>query len=409
MPTLLGQGYPRSETPTVDIAAPLNAHDAIADMDASGILPFRLLHVPVGSVGGGRSDTHSEYRGPSEPASRSTAAGKAQAASQSQARSQSQSQSQSQVGDAARLFPPAERAGAGSSASEPASPHGWATNLDGVQVLWRYGMTASELTGVLEAMPDIRWIHSDYVGVDDLPLAEIDRRGILLTNGAGTFANPMAEWIVLALLAAAKHLLEFARRSDSGIWDADTTLAELDGKKALLLGLGATGTRAAELLAPFGVELVGSARRRRDYLPTGLSRLVLGDGWRTELASSDFVICTLPLTPATRGIIDTVTLEAMKPGSWLVNVARGDLVDEQALVGALDSGHLGGAVLDAFAQEPLPTDNPLWRRDNVLVLPHHTWSSDRVLQRYRTLFANQLRRFVAGEPLSNVVDLTAGY
>src|SRR5206468_8581147 len=120
-------------------------------------------------------------------------------------------------------------------------------------------------------------------------------------------------------------------------------------------------------------------------------------------------VWTLPLTSQTRGMVDAAALAAMKPTVWLVNVARGALVDEQALVEALDGGRLGGAVLDAFTTEPLPEGHPLWRRENVVVVPHHTWSSPRAAERAARLFAAELARFAAGEPLHNQVDLDAGY
>jgi phosphoglycerate dehydrogenase-like enzyme len=137
--------------------------------------------------------------------------------------------------------------------------------------------------------------------------------------------------------------------------------------------------------------------------------MVAPDRWRNELGDVDYVVLGLPLTPATANVIDGDALAAMKPTTWLVNVARGALVDEDALVRALDAGQIGGAVLDTFVEEPLPEGHPLWGRENVVVVPHFTWSSPRAVDRIDELFADQLGRWLAGAPLANVVDATAGY
>ncbi|HZU81163.1 MAG TPA: D-2-hydroxyacid dehydrogenase, partial [Acidimicrobiales bacterium] len=261
----------------------------------------------------------------------------------------------------------------------------------------------------VELLPDCRWVHSDYVGVDDLPLQMLADRGITLTNGAGISTGPIAEWIVLALLAAAKQLPRFVRQSDRGQWEVGPTLAELAGSVVVLLGLGAIGTRAASLLAPFGVTIRGCSRQPRSGPVPGVDELFAGPQWRRAVTGADYLVSTLPLTADTAGLLDADIFAAMKPGGWVVNVSRGGVVDEAALLQALDSGHLGGAVLDAFREEPLPAASPLWARPDVLVLPHVTWSSAHALDDFTWRFADQLRRFADGLPPADVVDLTAGY
>lgn len=137
--------------------------------------------------------------------------------------------------------------------------------------------------------------------------------------------------------------------------------------------------------------------------------MVVGDDWRNEISDADYVVCTLPLTADTTGLIDSGAFASMKPGAWLVNLSRGAVVDETALLDALDSGRLGGAVLDAHVEEPLPTGHPLWGRPNVLVLPHVTWSSSHTLEDFTWRFAAQLRRFAGGSAPADLVDLAAGY
>lgn len=284
-----------------------------------------------------------------------------------------------------------------------------ATPVAGVRVLWRYHLRPQQLLEVIERLPDVEWVHSDYVGVDDLPLSEFARRGIVLTNGAGISARPMAEWVVLSVLLAAKNVPRFVRQSDSAVWELGDRASVLDGAVVVILGLGAVGTLAARWLAEMGVEVRACVRRPRREPPPGVARMVTGDAWREHLADADYVVCALPLTPATAGMLDRSAFERLKPGAWLINVARGGVIDETALLEALDRGRVGGAVLDAFTEEPLPPEHPMWRRPNVLVLPHVTWSSPDSLDRLKWRFAEQLDRWCQGLPLHDVVDLAAGY
>ncbi len=282
-------------------------------------------------------------------------------------------------------------------------------DADGVQVLWRYHLTPARLGNAIDELPDLRWVHSDYVGVEDLPLEKLADRGVILSNGAGIAARPMAEWVVLAILSAAKALPRFVRQSDAGLWEVGKPLAELEGAVVLLLGLGAVGTLVAAMLEPFGVEVRACTRRPRANAPRGVTRMVVGDAWRQELGDADYVVCALPLTAETTDMLDATVFGAMKRGSFLVNVARGALVDDDALVAALESGRLGGAVLDAFRQEPVPPGHPLWGRPDVLALPHVTWSSSHTLDDFKWRFAAQLRRWLNGDVPGDLVDLDAGY
>lgn len=278
------------------------------------------------------------------------------------------------------------------------------------EVLWRHGRVTREWgTRALTSLPGLQWAHSDFVGVDGLPLGDLDRRGVLLTNGVGNYSWPMAEWTILAMLSAVKNFPTVVRNSDAGVWELPGTLGELRGKVALLLGLGSVNSLVAPLAAALGVEVRASARQRRDSLPQGVSTMHLADTWRCDLPEVDFLILGLPQTPETERIVNADVLGRLKPGAWLINLARGGLVDEDALVEAVDSGQVGGAVLDAFTEEPLPPSHPLWRRPNVTIVPHHTWSSERVNKRIEDLFADQLLRWVTGEPLANVVDFAVGY
>lgn len=283
-------------------------------------------------------------------------------------------------------------------------------DLKDVEVLWRTTQMGSDWTlRAVSLLPSLRWVHSDAVGIDFLPLEELSARQIILSNGSGNFERPMAEWCVLAILAASKQLARFVRQSDAGIWKRGGELEELEGKRLLILGLGGVGTLTASMVRPFGMRVTAVSRRPRDRVPEGVDSVVGPSQWRERLDHTDFLVCALPLTSQTRGMLDEQVFSALPSSAWVINVARGALIDESALITALDSTAIAGAVLDAFVEEPLPPEHPLWRRDNVLVLPHHTWSSKRVPGRILELFADQLGRWSRGEPLRNVVDLSAGY
>ncbi|MGH9300770.1 MAG: D-2-hydroxyacid dehydrogenase [Acidimicrobiales bacterium] len=279
----------------------------------------------------------------------------------------------------------------------------------GTQVLWRGSRSADWVKASAANLPDLAWVHSDAVGVETLPVQDLSRAGIVVTNGAGNFSRPMAEWVMLGILAAAKDVARFVRHSDEGVWEPGPQLGELDSAVVLILGLGSVGSLVAQMAQPFGLEVRACVRQARPSAPSGVSKLIVGDAWKAELQSADYVVITLPLTEQTRSSIGKEALGAMKPGAWIINVARGAIIDEDALIASLDSGHLGGAVLDTFATEPLPQGHPLWGRPNVLVLPHHTWSSRRAGERAIELFASQLDRWARDDPLENQVDAGAGY
>jgi phosphoglycerate dehydrogenase-like enzyme len=279
----------------------------------------------------------------------------------------------------------------------------------GVEVLWRYHLTPERLGSAIDELPDLRWIHSDYVGVEDLPLLKLAERGVMLSNGAGIAARPMAEWVVLAILSAAKALPRFVRGSDAGVWEVGEPLAEVNGAVVLLLGLGAVNTLAAAMLEPFGAEVRACTRQPRRHRPAGVTKMVVGDEWRGELPDADYVVRALPLTADTANMIDARAFAAMKRGAVLVNVARGGLVDDDALLAALDTGQIGGAVLDAFRREPVPAGHPLWGRHDILALPHVTWSSAHTLDDFKWRFAARLRSWLRGETPDDLVDLIAGY
>jgi phosphoglycerate dehydrogenase-like enzyme len=273
--------------------------------------------------------------------------------------------------------------------------------------IWVSGFTSAEVIGqILERSPKLKWLHYSSTGVDHLPLALFRERGVLFTNGAGLYAHPIAEHVVMCLLAARLNLLGILRAQVSATWNTEVESdQELGGAVALILGYGELGRAIGRRLRCLDVSILAS-RRSGPVAEDGISD---AGNWRSRLPEVDFLILTLPSTGETRGIIGAPELASMRPDAWLVNVARGSLVNEDALVAALASGRLGGAALDAFQHEPLDAEHPLWRLPNVILSPHSSWRSWRLEDREVERFGRNLRDFVEQRPLRNVVDPDAGY
>jgi phosphoglycerate dehydrogenase-like enzyme len=261
---------------------------------------------------------------------------------------------------------------------------------------------------VLAAAPAVRWIHTPSAGVDGVLIPQVIESDIVLTNSAGAHAVPIAEFVLLFVLGHAKNVRYFARFQASE-WETghDMPLQELPNKTILILGLGAIGQEVAVRAAAFGMRVLGSRRTPR---PTaGVDQVVGEDAWRALLPAADFIVVATPHTPATHGMVNAAAFAQMKPSAYLINIARGDIIDEHALLAALRQGQIAGAALDTPPQEPLPPEHPLWREPNCWITPHISWSSPLTMERAKGFFFENLRRFRAGEPLINIVDKDAGY
>ena len=248
-------------------------------------------------------------------------------------------------------------------------------------------------------------------------------RGLVVTNARGVFSRPIAEYVLMMILAVSRRLPQLLELQRERTWQP-LEGAELRDVTVGIVGLGSIGRAVGALATAFGCRVVavraaGAERAtRQPGTPTtataSLGEVMLDRVGGPEtlpelLAESDFIVLAAPLTPETEEMINAATLAMVKPGAWLINVARGRLVDERALLRALQDGPLGGAVLDTFRDEPLPPMSSFYDLPNVIVTPHTAWSSGRVLDRSVELFCDNLRRFAAGETLLNVVDPTAGY
>jgi len=266
------------------------------------------------------------------------------------------------------------------------------------------GQRVAEL---LRAASKLRWYHSIGAGVEGLVGVKELRSGrVTLTNNSGSYDVQIAEHVMALVLAAAKRLGRYRDQQARQEWK-EHQQDELRGATMVVYGIGSIGAEAARMAAAFGMKVIG-VRRSGGAVP-GASRIVPPDRLADAAAEADYLVVAAPLTPDTRGAISRDVIARMKKTAWIINIARGAIVDEEALVDALRDGRLGGAGLDAFTVEPLPKDHPLWSLENVIVTPHSSNSSPRLRERTFALFAENLKRFKADQPLLNVVDLEAGY
>ena len=256
------------------------------------------------------------------------------------------------------------------------------------------------------AAEHLRWIHTASAGVDAILIPELVDSEVVLTNSRGVFDRPIAEYVLGVLLAFAKDLHTSVRLQQRREWRHRVT-GRLTGSRAVVVGAGGLGRATAGLLSAVGVhvDVVGS-RARHD---PDLGEILDPSGLDDALSRADAVILAAPLTPDTRGMFDADRFAAMREGATFCNVGRGALVDDGALVTALETGHLGAAALDVFTTEPLPEDSPLWTFDNVIVTPHMSGDFSGWKTVLGNLFADNYQRWRAGEPLRNVVDKHRGY
>jgi phosphoglycerate dehydrogenase-like enzyme len=281
--------------------------------------------------------------------------------------------------------------------------------FDEADILLLGSVPASVLDHVVSRAPKLRWIHSASAGVDRISTPAVRERGLLVTNARGVFSRPIAEYVVMMSLAIARRLPQLLELQRERTWQPIRG-RELSELTVGIIGYGSIGEEVARLLEPFGCRLLATRRHvDRGVGKAGRVELfALGD-LAQVLRASDIVVVAAPLTEETAGLIGADQLAEMREDAWLINIARGRLIDELALRRALESGWIGGAVLDVFSEEPLPPDSPLYRTPNVVITPHTSWASDRVIERSVDLFVENLRRDRAGEALRNVVDLEAGY
>jgi len=249
---------------------------------------------------------------------------------------------------------------------------------------------------VFAMAPKLQWVHVMWAGLDSLLFPALVESPVVLTNGRGVFARSLAEFALAGMLWFAKDIRRMRRQQREGRWEK-FIVEELHGKRLGIIGHGSIGRAVAALAAAFGMKVIGvgrtSPREEFDEL----------------IETSDYIVVSAPLTPETRGLVGEAEFRRMRPEAVLINVGRGPVVDEKALVAALEQGRIRGAVLDVFDQEPLPPGHPFWSLDNVLLSPHCADNTPTWLDEAMQLFLENFERYASGQPLKNVVDKKAGY
>ena len=272
------------------------------------------------------------------------------------------------------------------------------------EIGWFDMHSKDDMAEVFRRADKLKWLNSIYAGVEAFPLDLLASRGVVLTNGAGINAVPIAEYVVMLMLAHSKGYREVVRAQERRDWLKQSPgKRELYGSEVLILGYGAIGQEVEARLAGFGAKV---AKVRRSAGPGTLGL----DQWRGELARFDWIVLAVPATPETQHMIGATELAAMKSDTVIVNIARGSVIDQVALVDALAAGRIGGALLDVTTPEPLPEDHPLWTLDNAQVTMHLSGNAQTLMfQRSAERFLVNLARFRAGEALTRTVDYAAGY
>jgi phosphoglycerate dehydrogenase-like enzyme len=274
---------------------------------------------------------------------------------------------------------------------------------------------ASRLSpAMVEHAPRLRWVHSTAASVNILPLKELGARGIFVSNSRGIQAGPIAEHVIGGLLVLARrfNLMLDAQRERRWIQNeltGDSWPWSLQGRKMTILGFGTIGQEVARRAHAFGMSVTGIRRRVDQPAPPFADRVVGPAQLNEALRDCDVLVIAAPFVAETDRLIRAEQLALLHRGAILINVARGKIVDEPALLAALDNGQLGGAVLDVFEREPLDPSSPLWTIPNVIVSPHSAGVRPDHWTAVINLFAENLVRFRKGEPLLNLVSPHAGY
>jgi D-2-hydroxyacid dehydrogenase (NADP+) len=260
----------------------------------------------------------------------------------------------------------------------------------------------------------LKWIHSPAAAVNQLLSPELVGSNIMVTNSTGVHGPVVAEHALALLLALAKRLpqaIEFqAKRqwSQTELWNERPRPREVDGATAAVIGMGVIGTEFTRRAKALGMRVL-AVRQDPGKGLAGADQVYGSSDMDRALAEADYVLVCAPLTPATSGLISQARLSKMKKDAYLINVSRGQLIDEPALLRALEKRRIAGAALDVFCQEPLPRGSGFWKLDNVLITPHTAAVTERLWERHFRFIAEDLRRFFAGQPLLGLVDKSKGY
>ena len=259
-----------------------------------------------------------------------------------------------------------------------------------------------------DAATNLRWFQAMNAGLERLDRANILQRGFAVTNGSGLASAPIAEWCIAAMFALAKQFPAFIRNQERHAWERVRGGMVLEGKTCGIVGLGAIGRETAKRARAIGMKVVG-CRRTVEGDDPDCDAMVSYANLPGLLSQSDFVVLCVPLTRETTHLIDAAALRAMKPTASILNIARGEVIDQEALIAALKEGTIASAALDVTTPEPLPPESELWGLPNVMITPHSSGASDRREGTAAALFAENLRNYLDGAALKNLARPELGY
>jgi phosphoglycerate dehydrogenase-like enzyme len=277
------------------------------------------------------------------------------------------------------------------------------------QVILNGAFTPKLLSIAVTAAPQVEWMHSLWTGVDNAMSPEVLASAVPLSNGRGVFRVSLAEWTIGAMLHFSYQMRRMIRQQEAGAWETFTT-EELHGRTLGVVGYGEIGRAAAQRARAFGMRVL--ALRRRPELFSGdplVDQTFDLPHINDLMGSSDYVMVAAPLTPETRGLVGPAQIAAMKPNAVIINVGRGAVIDELALIAALEANKIRGAALDVFTTEPLPPGHPFYRLQNVLMSPHTADHVQDFVHLAVECFLDNMQRFRTKQPLQNIVDKRAGY
>ena len=269
-----------------------------------------------------------------------------------------------------------------------------------------YDFPRGHTRDLVQVAPKLWWLQASMAGAGEIvERAGLKETDVIVTTASGVYSDPLAEFVMMALLAHVKDLDRLQRDKEARLFE-QRPVDTLRGKTLCLVGIGSIGRAVAERARPFGMRVLGVKRTVRENDPAYgyADELRATRDLHEALGEADYVAVTLPLTPETDRLLDEAAIRAMKPGAYFVNVGRGQVVDEGALVEALREGHLSGAALDVFEVEPLPEESPLWEMENVILSPHSTDIVPDINDLQTDLFCENLRRYLDGEQLINELD-----
>ena len=285
-----------------------------------------------------------------------------------------------------------------------------AEELPDTDIFVGYSLRAEQLKDAKK----LKWIHSTAAGVAQLMYPELRDSGIMVTNPSGIFSTPMAEQTMGMLLALARNFPDIVRQQDRAhwsqqdIWDKPQHLTELNGKVLLIVGFGSIGREVARRAKAFDMKVWGVTRSGTGER-AHVAKIFAAAQLREALPGADYVLICAPETAETKHLMGAAEIARMKRGARLVNIGRGSLLDEVALMQALESGALGGAAIDVAAIEPLPAESPLWKTPNLFITPHTSGVSDRLWDRQAEILIQLLERWFDGRKMFNQVDFARGY